>query len=52
VPQEHIAELVRLLPVGRQVTVDAGHLVHATKPDEFTRHLLAFLDSYSAVSGR
>jgi pimeloyl-ACP methyl ester carboxylesterase len=44
VPQEHIAELVGALPDGRMVTVDAGHLVHETMPDEFGRHLLAFLD--------
>jgi pimeloyl-ACP methyl ester carboxylesterase len=43
-PQEHVAELVRLLPEGRLVTVDAGHLVHAGRPDEFTHHLHAFLD--------
>jgi len=34
------------------VTDDSGHLVHATEPDEFTRQLLAFLDSDSAVSHR
>lgn len=45
VPQEHVAELVRTLPDGRLVTVDTGHLVHATKPDEFARHLLTFLDA-------
>lgn len=45
VPQEHITELVRTLPDGRLVTLDAGHLVHATKPEEFTHHLLAFLDA-------
>ena len=45
VPQEHVAELVRILPDGRLVTVDAGHLVHARRPDEFTHHLLAFLDA-------
>lgn len=45
VPQEHVADLVRTLPDGRQVTVDAGHLVHATRPDEFTHHLRAFLDA-------
>ena len=45
VPQEHIAELVAALPDGRMVTVDAGHLVHETCPDEFGRHLLAFLDA-------
>jgi pimeloyl-ACP methyl ester carboxylesterase len=44
VPQEHVAELVRILPDGRLGTVDAGHLVHARRPDEFTQHLLTFLD--------
>jgi pimeloyl-ACP methyl ester carboxylesterase len=44
VPQEHVAELVRTLPDGRHVTVDAGHLVHATRPDEFIHHLLTFLE--------
>jgi pimeloyl-ACP methyl ester carboxylesterase len=45
VPQEHVAELVRTLRDGRIVTVDAGHLVHETRPDEFTDHLLTFLDA-------
>lgn len=45
VPQEHIAELVAALPDGRMVTVDAGHLVHETHPEEFGRHLRAFLDA-------
>jgi pimeloyl-ACP methyl ester carboxylesterase len=44
VPQEHVAELVRVLTDGRLVTVDAGHLVHDTRPVEFTDHLLTFLD--------
>ena len=44
VPQEHVAELVRTLPDGRMVTVDAGHLVHARRPDEFIHHLQTFLD--------
>jgi pimeloyl-ACP methyl ester carboxylesterase len=52
VPQEHVAELVETLPDGRMVTVDSGHLVHAMEPDEFIRHLLAFLDPDSAVSHR
>lgn len=43
VPQEQIAKLVRRLSDGRLVTVDAGHLVPATRPDEFTDHLLTFL---------
>ena len=44
VPQEHIAELVDAIPDGRMITVDAGHLVHETLPDEFIQHLLAFVD--------
>ena len=44
-PQEHIAELVRLLPDGQLVTVDAGHLVHEMRPEAFTHHLLTFLDA-------
>jgi pimeloyl-ACP methyl ester carboxylesterase len=47
VPQDHVAELVRTVPDGRLVTVDAGHLLHATRPDEFTQHLLRFLDAWS-----
>jgi pimeloyl-ACP methyl ester carboxylesterase len=43
VPQDHIAKLVRTVPDGRLVTVDAGHLVHATKPVEFIHHVLTFL---------
>ena len=45
VPQEHVAELVRTVADGRLVTLDAGHLVHDARPDEFTHHLLAFLDA-------
>jgi pimeloyl-ACP methyl ester carboxylesterase len=45
VPQEHLAELVGILTDGRLVTVDAGHLVHASRPDAFTHHLLTFLDA-------
>ena len=45
VPQDHVAELVRTLPDGRLVTVDAGHMVHAKRPDEFTHHLQDFLDA-------
>jgi len=45
IPQEQIADLVRLLPDGRMVTVDAGHLVHATEPDAFIHQLVSFLDA-------
>ena len=45
VPQEHVADLARTLPDGRLVTIEAGHLVHATRPDVFIRALRAFLDA-------
>lgn len=43
VPQEQIADLVHHLPDGQMVTIEAGHLVHASKPSEFTLRLLSFL---------
>src|SRR3954447_587766 len=45
IPQEYVAALARRLEDGRMVTVEAGHLVHATMPEQFTEHLLSFLDS-------
>ena len=45
VPQNGIRALVETLPDGRAVTIDAGHLVHATEPDAFLRHVAAFLDA-------
>lgn len=44
VPQDQIDDLVRLLPDGHMVTIDAGHLVHATQPDAFVGQLVSFLD--------
>ena len=43
VPQEHVADLVRTLADGRLVTLETGHLVHATKPEEFVDALRSFL---------
>ena len=45
VPQEHVADLVAALPDAEMITIDAGHLVHATDPDVFVDALRAFLDS-------
>ncbi|HEV7186415.1 MAG TPA: alpha/beta hydrolase [Blastococcus sp.] len=44
VPQDSVAELAGLVPDGGLVTVDTGHLVHETRPVDFTGHLLTFLD--------
>lgn len=45
VPQEHLDELATTVARSARVTIDAGHLVHATKPSEFLAELRAFLDS-------
>ncbi len=37
-----IADLTRLLSDGRTVTIDAGHLVHASKPEKFINAVIAF----------
>jgi pimeloyl-ACP methyl ester carboxylesterase len=44
-PQQHVAELATTVAQGSRVTVDAGHLVHASKPYEFLAELRTFLDS-------
>ena len=44
-PQEHVADLARTAQNGQLVTVDAGHLVHATEPEAFLAAATTFLDS-------
>lgn len=50
VSQDQIADLIHLLPDGRTITIDAGHLVHASKPEEFANALMAFLDERPALA--
>jgi pimeloyl-ACP methyl ester carboxylesterase len=45
VPQRHVAELVERLPDARLVTIEAGHHVHANRPEEFIQQLRTFLNS-------
>ncbi len=45
VPQAHVAELAEALPDGHLVTIEAGHLVHATAPGEWLHEVRRFLDS-------
>ncbi|MET8628029.1 alpha/beta fold hydrolase [Kitasatospora sp. NPDC004669] len=45
VPQERIAELARLIPDCRLVTIEAGHLVHSARPREFVAAVAPFLAS-------
>ncbi|MGB2570706.1 alpha/beta fold hydrolase [Micromonospora citrea] len=42
-PQERLAAMADRLPCGELVTIDAGHAVHASRPDEFHRVVRAFL---------
>ena len=50
VPQKHVADLARTLAGGRLVTIEAGHLVHATQPEAFLHALRAFLDAEHRAS--
>jgi pimeloyl-ACP methyl ester carboxylesterase len=44
VPQEWIGDLVATVPSATQVTIDAGHEVHTTAPEEFLAAVHTFLD--------
>lgn len=41
---ERVGELAQRIDDSRLVTIDAGHLVHATKPAEFVEAVGTFLD--------
>ncbi|MBB4710619.1 pimeloyl-ACP methyl ester carboxylesterase [Streptomyces luteogriseus] len=43
IPQEQIAVFAELLPDARHITLDAGHLVHETRPKEFLAAVTEFL---------
>ncbi|MBV6701872.1 alpha/beta fold hydrolase [Kitasatospora aureofaciens] len=43
VPQDRIAELARLIPDCRTVTIEAGHLVHSARPAEYVAAVAPFL---------
>ncbi|WP_433448057.1 alpha/beta fold hydrolase [Streptomyces sp. CA-142005] len=44
IPQDQVAQLAGLIPDASLVTVDAGHLVHETRPEEFLAVVREFLD--------
>ena len=44
VPQQHLLELADTLPHGKLLNITAGHLIHATRPDEFLTEIRTFLD--------
>jgi 3-oxoadipate enol-lactonase len=43
IPQDRVAELARWIPGARLETIPAGHLIHATDPEAFTKAALKFL---------
>jgi 3-oxoadipate enol-lactonase len=43
VPQDWVAELAGQIPGARMETIEAGHLIHRTEPEAFTRAALTFL---------
>ncbi|CAM5744648.1 putative Alpha/beta hydrolase domain-containing protein 11 [Streptomyces afghaniensis 772] [Streptomyces afghaniensis] len=43
IPQEQLDALAELLPDARRVTIDAGHLVHEARPEEFLAAVVEFL---------
>lgn len=45
IPQEQIAALADTLPDARRLTIDAGHLVHEVRPEEFLAAVEEFLSS-------
>jgi 3-oxoadipate enol-lactonase len=42
-PQDQVAELASRIPAAQLITVDAGHEIHATRPEEFVAAVTAFL---------
>ncbi|MGW7369881.1 alpha/beta fold hydrolase [Streptomyces sp. NPDC054841] len=42
IDQEELARLAALIPAGRLVTIEAGHLVHEARPEEFLAALREF----------
>ncbi|MEU5028132.1 alpha/beta fold hydrolase [Streptomyces milbemycinicus] len=45
IPQELLADMAKRIPDCRLVTIDAGHLVHETRPEEFLAEVRPFLEA-------
>ncbi|MCW2758116.1 MAG: putative hydrolase [Nocardioidaceae bacterium] len=45
VPSTHVAELANCVEHGSRITIDAGHLIHATEPEQFVAAVRGHLDS-------
>ena len=50
IPQEEVAAVAGRVPGARLVTVDAGHLVHETRPEEFLAVVEPFLTQGDVTS--
>ncbi|MFF0381664.1 alpha/beta fold hydrolase [Streptomyces sp. NPDC004286] len=44
IPRESVAELARLIPDARPVTIPVGHLIHREAPEAFLEAVAGFLD--------
>ena len=51
VPQDRVVALAERIPASRLVTVDAGHLVHENRPEEFLAAVEPFLAERSREQG-
>ena len=51
IPQDRVAELARRIPGARRETIPAGHLIHATEPEAFTKTALTFLQPGKRPAG-
>lgn len=45
VSPQHVAQVAAKIPQGSHVTVDAGHAIHTSEPEQFLRLVHTFLDS-------
>lgn len=43
IDQDELAETARRIPDSRLVTIEAGHHIHSTRPDDFVKEVVAFL---------
>ncbi|MDN3024243.1 alpha/beta hydrolase [Streptomyces sp. S.PB5] len=50
IPQEQVAAVAERIPDARLVTIDAGHLVHETRPDDFLAAVEPFLHEAGLTS--
>lgn len=52
VPQAHVAELAALVPDAHHITIDAGHYIHASQPEQFVQAVRRFIDGHASGAVR